>query len=173
VDEQTIEVFVTLGWVQAGPPGWLLLHRRTRRATGGCHEYWRSNGITALDLLTLRHHAPQATRWRALLEGLRVEQITIPARPDVRLHLLAGASAADRRAATQRQAAWRVADHLALAVPARGAIEVAVPVVDGLRPDRCVDPLNPPCQASAGTRHRGPISVGLHLMRDGSVPVDP
>jgi IclR family transcriptional regulator, acetate operon repressor len=44
---------------------------------------------------------------------------------------LAGASAADRRTATQRRAAWRVADHLALAVPDRGAVEVAVPVVDG------------------------------------------
>jgi IclR family transcriptional regulator, acetate operon repressor len=45
---------------------------------------------------------------------------------------LAGAdAAADRRTATQRRAAWRVADHLALAVPDRAVVEVAVPVVDG------------------------------------------
>ena len=44
---------------------------------------------------------------------------------------IAGAVAAERRTATQRRAAWRVADHLALAVPDRGVVEVAVPVVDG------------------------------------------
>jgi IclR family transcriptional regulator, acetate operon repressor len=44
---------------------------------------------------------------------------------------LAGTNAADRRTAAQRRAAWRTADHLALAVPDRGVVEVAVPVVDG------------------------------------------
>jgi IclR family acetate operon transcriptional repressor len=37
----------------------------------------------------------------------------------------------DRRTATRQRANWRAADHLALPVPGRGAVEVAVPVVDG------------------------------------------
>jgi IclR family transcriptional regulator, acetate operon repressor len=41
------------------------------------------------------------------------------------------ADQAERRTAGQRRAAWRAADHLALPVPGRGTIEVAVPVVDG------------------------------------------
>ena len=37
----------------------------------------------------------------------------------------------ERRTAAQQRPAWRTADHLALPVPGRGTIEVAVPVVDG------------------------------------------
>lgn len=44
---------------------------------------------------------------------------------------LARADEAERRTAGQRRAAWRAVDHLALPVPGRGTIEVAVPVVDG------------------------------------------
>jgi IclR family acetate operon transcriptional repressor len=44
---------------------------------------------------------------------------------------LARADEAERRTAGHRRADWRAADHLALPVPSRGTIEVAVPVVDG------------------------------------------
>jgi IclR family transcriptional regulator, acetate operon repressor len=44
---------------------------------------------------------------------------------------LARADEAERRTAGQERAAWRTADHLALPVPGRETIEVAVPVVDG------------------------------------------
>jgi IclR family transcriptional regulator, acetate operon repressor len=44
---------------------------------------------------------------------------------------VARADDAERRTAGQRRAAWRTADHLALSIPGRGIIEVAVPVVDG------------------------------------------
>jgi IclR family transcriptional regulator, acetate operon repressor len=44
---------------------------------------------------------------------------------------LAHADEAERRTADQRRPAWRAADHLALPIPGRGTIEVAVPVVDG------------------------------------------
>ena len=44
---------------------------------------------------------------------------------------LARADEAERRTAGQERAAWRTTDHLALPVPGRETIEVAVPVVDG------------------------------------------
>jgi IclR family transcriptional regulator, acetate operon repressor len=44
---------------------------------------------------------------------------------------VARADEAERRTAGQRRSDWRAADHLALPVPGRGTIEVAVPVIDG------------------------------------------
>jgi IclR family transcriptional regulator, acetate operon repressor len=46
---------------------------------------------------------------------------------------LARACDADRGAAADQRSTWRAAEHLALPVPDRGIIEVAVPVMDGSR----------------------------------------
>lgn len=79
--EQEVQIVVELGWVDAGPPGWLLMHRCIRRSTGEFHEYWRADGVTALDLVTLRDDAARSSKWCAVLEGVRVDEIVIAVEP--------------------------------------------------------------------------------------------